>query len=60
MNKAVYDIETLSNCFIVCMEDYKTEEDKVFVVHDLRNDFDELVECFKQLRQQKGWLVSFN
>ena len=60
MNKAVYDIETLSNCFIVCMEDYKTEEDKVFVVHDLRNDFDELVECFKQLRQKKGWLVSFN
>ncbi len=43
MDKAVYDIETLSNCFIACFEDYKTDKELVFVVHDLRNDFEVFV-----------------
>ena len=60
MNKSVYDLETLQNCFIACFEDYKTDEDKVFVVHDLRNDFKEFVDFIKLIKQKKGWLISFN
>ena len=60
MNKSVYDLETLQNCFIACFEDYKTNEDKVFVVHDLRNDFKEFVDFIKLIKQKKGWLISFN
>jgi len=60
MDKAVYDLETLTNCFIACFEDYKTEDQKVFVVHDLRNDFELFVEYLKFLKEKKGWLISFN
>tara|TARA_R110000868_G_scaffold127771_2_gene335592 strand:+ start:2215 stop:3399 length:1185 start_codon:yes stop_codon:yes gene_type:complete len=60
MDRVVYDLETLSNCFIACFEDYKTEETKVFVVHDLRNDFKEFVEYIKYIKEKKGWLISFN
>lgn len=60
MDRVVYDLETLSNCFIACFEDYKTEETKVFVVHDLRNEFKEFVEYVNYIKQRKGWLISFN
>lgn len=60
MDRAVYDLETLTNCFIACFEDYKTEDQKVFVVHDLRNDFKEFVSYLLYLRNHKGWLISFN
>ena len=60
MDRVVYDLETLSNCFIACFEDYKTEDTKVFVVHDLRNDFKEFVQYIKYIKEKKGWLISFN
>ncbi len=60
MDKAVYDIETLSNCFIACFEDYKTDKELVFVVHDLRNDFEVFVAYLRFLKEKKGWLISFN
>ena len=37
----VMDYETLSNCFVGVFEHYKTSERKIFIVHDLQNDFDE-------------------
>ena len=60
MDKVVYDMETLSNCFIMCAEDYKTEEDIVFIVHELKNEFPQLVTFLKNLVNKKGWLISFN
>jgi hypothetical protein len=34
------DYETLSNCFVAVFEHYKTQEDnRIFVVHDLKNDY---------------------
>jgi hypothetical protein len=43
-NHYVHDYETLSNCFVAVFVHYTTDETKVFVVHELRNDFKELVE----------------
>ena len=43
MKHWVMDYETLSNCFTGVFEHYKTNESKTFVVHDLRNDFDEFI-----------------
>ena len=35
----VMDYETLSNCFIACFEDIKTENQKVFTIHESKNEF---------------------
>jgi len=40
----VMDYETLCNCFTAVFEHYKTQETKVFVIHDLRNDLDKFIE----------------
>ena len=34
----IYDIETLSNCFIYCDINYKTGEFNTFVIHESQND----------------------
>ncbi len=34
----VMDFETLSNCFIGVFEDVKSENKKIFVCHESRND----------------------
>ena len=47
------DYETLQNCFTGVFEDYKTKEIKIFVVHDLRNDFVEFIEFLKQNTDNK-------
>ena len=45
MNKQhwVHDYETLSNCFTACFQDYKSQETKLFVIHDLRNEIEEFI-----------------
>jgi len=42
MNHWVMDYETMINFFCGVFEHYKTNETKIFVIHDLQNDFDEL------------------
>lgn len=59
-NHYVFDIETISNCFIACFEHYTGEEKKIFVVHKLRNDLPELLQFLQQLKQNKEWLIGFN
>jgi hypothetical protein len=54
------DYETLSNCFTGVFEHYKTNETKVFVVHDLRNDFDEFIDFLEQNVTNKEWHISYN
>ena len=54
------DYETISNCFIAVFEHYKTEERKVFVVHEQRNDFPELVTFLQKCVTEHQWHISFN
>ena len=60
MKHWVMDYETLSNCFTGVFEHYKTNETKVFVVHDLRNDFDEFIVFLKENVSNKEWHISYN
>jgi hypothetical protein len=59
-NHWVMDYETLSNCFTAVFEHYKTNECKVFVIHDLRNDFDDFILFLHNNVQNKEWHISFN
>jgi len=56
----VHDYETLANCFMGVFENYKTDETKVFIVHELRNDFPELVLFLEDNKRLKEWHISFN
>ena len=40
MTHWIMDYETLSNCFVAVFKHYKGEEQKVFVIHELRDDRD--------------------
>ncbi len=54
------DYETICNCFIAVFEHYKTEERKVFVVCEQRNDFPELVKFLNQCKTNGQWHISYN
>jgi len=62
MNKKhwVMDYETLYNCFIGVFESYKTKETKIFVVHDLRNDFNDFITFIEKCITEKEWHISYN
>jgi hypothetical protein len=60
MNHWVMDYETMINFFCGVFEDYKTGEKKIFVVHDLRNDFDELVKFLQTNIDNKERHISYN
>jgi hypothetical protein len=54
------DYETLSNCFVGVFQHYKTSEQKIFIVHDLQNDFDKFIEFLIDNRDEKQWHISYN
>jgi uncharacterized protein YciU (UPF0263 family) len=56
----VMDYETLSNCFIACFEDVKSAHTEVFVIHDLQNDLDDLIDFLERNISLDEWHVSFN
>lgn len=60
MNHYVMDYETLSNCFIAVFEHYQTEEQRIFVIHDLQNDFSKLVDFLRENKEFKERHISFN
>ena len=60
MKHYVMDYETLSNCFVGVFENYKTSERKIFVVHDLKNDFENFIEFLHTNKEEKQWHISFN
>ena len=60
MNHWVMDYETLQNCFTAVFEHYKTNQKKIFVVHDLRNDFEDFIQFLKQNKENKEWHISYN
>lgn len=62
MNKKhwVHDYETLNNCFTACFQDYKSQETKLFVIHDLRNDLEEFISFLNRNIKNKEWHISYN
>jgi hypothetical protein len=60
MKHWVMDYETLKNCFTAVFEHYKENKVKTFVVHDLRNDFDEFIDFLEQNFKNKEWHISYN
>ena len=60
MNHWVMDYETLINCFVAVFQHYKTEETKIFVVHKLRNDYEQLLRFVNHNAYEKEWHISFN
>jgi hypothetical protein len=56
----VMDFETLSNCFIACFESHKSNETREFVVHELRNDFPQLLEFLVSNWKNDEWHISYN
>ncbi|MBE18168.1 MAG: hypothetical protein CMH79_05350, partial [Nitrospinae bacterium] len=60
MNHYVMDYETLVNCFVAVFKHYKSEETKVFVVHELRNDYNEFTQFLKHNIDNREWHISYN
>jgi hypothetical protein len=56
----VMDYETLSNCFVAVFEDVKSAHTEVFVIHDLQNDLDDLIDFLERNISLDEWHVSFN
>lgn len=56
----VMDYETMLNFFCGVFTHYKTEETKIFVIHELRNDYDEFIKFLKKNIKDKEWHISFN
>ena len=56
----VHDYETLSNCFVGIFQSVKSDDYEVFVVHDLQNDIDELIQFLERNITLDEWHISFN
>ena len=56
----IMDYETLSNCFVGVFQHYKNENRRVFIVHDLKNDFPQLVEFLSKCATEGQWHISYN
>lgn len=54
------DYETLSNCFVGVFQHYKNENRKIFIVHQLRNDFEQLVDFLESCSKEGQWHISYN
>ena len=59
-NHWVHDYETLRNCFTAVFEHYKTDDKKIFVIHELRDDFEEFLNFLESNVRQKEWHISYN
>jgi hypothetical protein len=56
----VMDFETLPNCFVAVFIGHKTDEKEVFVIHELRNDLEKLIDFLELNQKNKEWHISFN
>jgi hypothetical protein len=56
----IYDIETLSNCFTVVFEEETGDEIKEFVIHESRDDSEELLAFLHGLMRSRSGLIGFN
>ena len=56
----VMDYETLINCTALVVVHCKTDEKKEFVVHELRNDLEDLIKFLEGNKKKHEWHISFN
>lgn len=57
----VMDYETMVNCFVAVFQHYTDDSvQKVFVLHESRNDFKEFVTFLNTCVEQKQWHISYN
>lgn len=56
----VMDYETMKNLFVAVFIDWKCEDKKIFVIHELRNDYPEFVKFLLHNKEHKEWHISFN
>ena len=54
------DYETINNLFVAVFQHYKTEETKVFVVHESKNDFPEYITFLQKCVTENQWHISYN
>ena len=54
------DYETLKNCFIGVFEDVKSENKKIFVCHESRNDIFDFITFLEHNIAYNEWHISFN
>jgi len=54
------DYETLSNCFVAVFQHYKSNDKKIFVVNDLEDNFDALIDFLEGNIKNKEWHISYN
>jgi hypothetical protein len=54
------DLEVMINFFCGVFQHYKTDERKIFIVHDLKNDFEAFVEFLDNCVINEEWYISFN
>jgi len=56
----VHDYETLSNCFAGVFIDVRSDHKEIFVIHELRNDVEELIAFLQRNVSMREWHVSYN
>lgn len=60
MTHWIHDYETLNNCFVAVFEKHNSEENKIFVIHDLKNNFKELLNFLDNNIKNNEWHISYN
>ena len=56
----IYDYETLANCFVAVFVNYKSDETRIYVIHELRNDFPELMDFLENCANNGDRFIGFN
>jgi len=59
-NHWVMDYETMANCFVAVFEHYKTDEQKIFVIHEKTNDFNDFITFLEKNIFNKERHISYN
>lgn len=60
MKRWVMDYETLINCFVAVFTEYKTSETKIFVIHELKNQYDEFLSFLNDNKLNEEYHISYN
>lgn len=56
----VHDYETLKNCFAAVFIDARSDHKEIFVIHELRNELQEMVAFLQQNVVMNEWHISYN
>lgn len=57
----VMDYETMANCTVLCVEDWKDDSITIdFVIHPLKNDITKLIQFLEENREHREYHISYN